>query len=437
MLPAPSSALLTAANVAAPVRRVPFVLLGRGAVARAVLRRVLAAAGHWRARLALELRLVAVATSTDTLVSASHVAGDHAGHESSCFDNCNDDDANTALDIPAVLAWMENRLLGAPSGAALVPGRPSHALVRAIAGAGGIVVDCTATDAVVPLLREWVLSCGGRAVLANKRPLAGPLADFAALAGPPAGARVAYSACAGAGSPFVAALRRVVNSGDVVTLIEGALSGTLGMLSAGLGRGAPLSALVRAAHARGFTEPDPRDDLGGEDVARKALILARTAGWLVEPSAVKVKSLVPLALRGAGFSGAPAAFAAALEGAADAAMAARVAEMAASGCVPRYLARVSPRDIRVELVPVPADKPLARDTDAASSSGGGGGDKDDGGANEDANSNAAGMATNALYIYTEMLGPARPLVILGAGAGADVTAAGIVADMASLLVGQW
>jgi homoserine dehydrogenase len=129
-------------------------------------------------------------------------------------------------------------------------------------------VDCTATDAVTPLIRQW-MEGGGGVALANKRPVSGPQADFDAFTSPAAGPRFGYESTVGAGTPFVAAVRRVVAAGDKVEKIAGAFSGTLGFLSAGLEQGKPMGALVKEAHALGYTEPDPRDDLSGMDVARK------------------------------------------------------------------------------------------------------------------------------------------------------------------------
>ena len=99
--------------------------------------------------------------------------------------------------------------------------------------------------------------------------------------------RVRYESTVGAGLPVVASLQRVISSGDQVTRVCGSLSGTLGYVMAQLqatpptesGSSAPtFSEVVQVAKGLGYTEPDPRDDLGGVDVARKALILARLLG---------------------------------------------------------------------------------------------------------------------------------------------------------------
>lgn len=85
-------------------------------------------------------------------------------------------------------------------------------------------------------------------------------------------------------------MRRLVAVNDTVHRVMGAMSGTLGFLMAGLQKGEqPWGALVNSAHELGYTEPDPRDDLSGTDVARKALILARTLGWKFEMDQIKVR----------------------------------------------------------------------------------------------------------------------------------------------------
>merc|ERR1712146_266711 len=90
--------------------------------------------------------------------------------------------------------------------------------------------------------------------------------------------KLGYESTVGAGTPVVHTLNHIIASGDKVVKIQGALSGTLGYLMSGLQDGNPFSEVVKEAKSLGYTEPDPRDDLGGMDVARKALILSRL-GW--------------------------------------------------------------------------------------------------------------------------------------------------------------
>ena len=227
---------------------------------------------------------------------------------------------------------------------------------------GCIVVDLTASDATVPaLLLAGAGDSGLKVVSANKKPFASSLATFEQLVLAPGGsARVRYESTVGAGLPVIAALQRVVGAHDGVSLISGSFSGTLGYVMSGLQEGKPFSEVVGKAKELGYTEPDPRDDLGGVDVARKALILARTLGMKLEMDDVKVEPLYPPELASLSVN----EFMAALP-TLDADFAARVAAAAAEGKVLRYAASVQPANdgtgggsLTVGLLPVGASTPL-------------------------------------------------------------------------------
>ena len=156
-----------------------------------------------------------------------------------------------------------------------------------------VLVDVTA-DETTPVVRD-ALTHGMDVVLANKRPLAGKgkeAEELLQLAGSN-GRRLRYEATVGAGLPVMDTFAKLVETGDEVVSIEGCLSGTLGFLLSELERWRKFSQALGAAMDAGYTEPDPRDDLSGTDVARKALILGRLMGFKGEPASVVTESLVP------------------------------------------------------------------------------------------------------------------------------------------------
>ncbi len=159
-----------------------------------------------------------------------------------------------------------------------------------------VLVDVTAADTRTYL--ERAISRGWDIVLANKIPLAGPQADVERLTTLATKKRITllHEATVGAGLPVIDTLRKLIDSGDRVQTIEGCPSGTLGFLFGELGRGNAFSDALRRASELGYTEPDPRDDLRGTDVARKALILGRVLGFRGELGDIAVESLVPAEL---------------------------------------------------------------------------------------------------------------------------------------------
>jgi aspartokinase/homoserine dehydrogenase 1 len=260
------------------------------------------------------------------------------------------------------------------------------------------MVDATAAD-TAPLL-EIALGRGFDLVLANKVPLAGDQSavDGIFVAAAVNGRRILNEATVGAGLPVIDTLRKLAESGDEVLSIEGCPSGTLGYLLGEVGRGVAFSTALRAARAAGYTEPDPRVDLSGLDVARKALILARLIGFRGDLDEVNIESLVPDALR----DGSTERFVDHLENL-DEEWSARVRDARDRGELLRYRARVTPKGITVGLVSVSATDPLAQLTGT---------------------DNQFSITTRR---YTQ------PLVITGPGAGAPVTAAGVFNDLLRLV----
>jgi aspartokinase/homoserine dehydrogenase 1 len=154
-----------------------------------------------------------------------------------------------------------------------------------------VFADCTAS-ADVASHYDALLRAGVSVVTANKLRLAGELADYRELMAAAPG-RLFYETTVGAGLPVIRTLGDLIATGDRVTRIDGLLSGTLGYVTSELAAGHPFSEVVRRAHELGYTEPDPREDLFGSDVGRKLIILGRLAGLELEPEQVAVEPLLP------------------------------------------------------------------------------------------------------------------------------------------------
>jgi homoserine dehydrogenase len=269
-----------------------------------------------------------------------------------------------------------------------------RALVDAAArdlGGPRVLVDATAADDMAPVHRA-ALQAGFHVVSCNKKPLAGSLADYRELqeAARAAGRLYLYEVTVGAGLPVIGTLRTLVDSGDRIRSIEGCFSGTLNYLCCGLDGGEPFSTVMARARQRGYTEPDPRDDLSGQDVARKALILAREAGHAIEFGEISLRPFCSLASIGDG-SGA--------SGDLDAEMEQRWREAARRGSRLRYVASVD-GGCGASLREVPAESPLARL---------------DGPEN--------------VFVFRSGRYDERALVVTGPGAGPAVTAAGALGDI--------
>ena len=268
----------------------------------------------------------------------------------------------------------------------------SYALTRPV------LVDVTADDTAPAL--ETALTHGMDLVLANKRPLTGRRGVSDALweTASARGRRILLEATVGAGLPIIDTYHKLIESGDRVERIEGLLSGTLGFVLSEVSSGVPFSKAVRSAMSRGYTEPDPREDLSGMDVGRKALILARLLGYPGELPRSSVESLVPNWARKLSLP----EFLDRLEQL-DAGWKRRVDAAAAEGTVLRYVATATRTKIAVGLRAVPSSSPLA-----------------------------AIKGSDNQVVFTTARYKANPLVITGPGAGAEVTAAGVLNDILRL-----
>lgn len=266
----------------------------------------------------------------------------------------------------------------------------SHAVSRPV------IVDVT-SDETAGLLHT-ALGHGFDVVLANKKPLTHAWTSYERLmaACKPGGPRLKYEATVGAGLPIIDTYQKLAETGDRVLKIEGCVSGTLMHIASAVSAGRPFSEAVREAVERGFAEPDPRDDLSGLDAARKALILARLLGY--RGSLPKPDDLVPKSLKGiplAQFIRKLPQF--------DADWAARTEREASRGRVLRYVVTATARSVSARLVAVDATSPIGALT-----------------------------GTRNLVAFTTRRYRTEPLVISGPGAGAEVTAAGLLNDIYSL-----
>lgn len=263
-----------------------------------------------------------------------------------------------------------------------------------------LIIDCTASAQIAAYYREW-LARGIHVVTPNKKANSGSMiyhrqCQEAARA---AGTHYLYEATVGAGLPIIQTLRDLRETGDEVTSIEGIFSGTLAYLFNVFDGRQPFSSIVRTAKQKGYTEPDPRDDLSGVDVARKLIILAREMGLTLEMRDVRIEGLVPGKLTDCGvaeFMERLAEF--------DATMAARYTEARAAGEVLRYVGRIDASGAAtVGLTRVEAGHAFA---------------------NIALTDNIVRFATRR---YCD-----NPLIVQGPGAGPAVTAGGVFADVLRL-----
>jgi homoserine dehydrogenase len=347
------------------MKRIQIVQIGLGSVGRELMRQILAQHDAIIRRYGFSIDYLAIADSTGMFFSG------------------------TPLPRETVLEILEAKAAGRTLAD---QGAPRHGSLGVLPiTAPGIAVDVSAYAGTTVILADAV-RFGHRVVTANKQPLCAAYPDFVTLT---ENGATRYEATVGAGLPIIGALQGLLDSGDEVLRIEAVMSGTLGYLCTELEAGKPLSVALREAHALGYTEPDPRDDLSGLDVARKALILGRTCGqpWTIEqipPEPWYPPGFAQLELD---------EFMARLEEL-DAPMAERVAAARAAGGALRYVASITPEGASVGFQIVPADHPLA-----------------------------SLRGPDNLFTFTTARYAERPLIIRGPGAGIAVTAAAVLADI--------
>lgn len=361
------------------MKRISIVQVGLGTIGGTVVEQIVANQAMWRERDGLDVTVAGILTTRGALVAGPdgiepgllreivtrRRAGSDLpaiGQELSirCVDSIDFDLNRLNLDRPIVM--------DAAAGIAT-----SDLGVQAIDASGGVVYSNKA-----PLAQDQSVASAGR------------LWDGARTG------TVRYETTCGAGLPVISTITSLLGTGDEVTGIVGCLSGTLGAIFSDIAQGEPFSRAIASAKEAGYTEPDPRDDLSGLDVARKALILARTIGRRVDLGDIAVESLVPDSL-------ADCSVATFLERIVDhdGPMADRHASAERDGMALKYVATVpSDGPIRVGIEAVPRTTVLG----------------------------ALQGPENIISIRTRRY-DRYPLTVSGPGAGADVTAAGMIADM--------
>ena len=345
-------------------------LIGPGSVGRALLEQIAAESGRLRDEFKLDLRLRGIMGSKKMLLSEQGIALEGSK-----------DAWKAALDaspIPADIGKFVDHLH--------VDHLPHT-----------VIIDCTADDSVAKHYAQW-LEAGIHVVTPNKKANSGPLAYYESLkeARRLGGSSYLYEATVGAGLPVIQTLRDLRETGDKITSVEGIFSGTLAYLFNVYDGKTPFSAIVKDAKAKGYTEPDPRDDLSGTDFVRKVIILGREMGLKLEMKDVQVESLIPAGLE----KGTIDDF---LNGLSkyDGEMQKRFDAAASRGKVLRYVGRLT-ADGKATVGVSELDKSHA----------------------------FANIAlTDNVVRYATARYNSNPLIVQGPGAGPAVTAAGVFADL--------
>jgi homoserine dehydrogenase len=250
------------------LKKISLIQLGLGGVGRALVQQVIENRERHAKQLGVRLNYVAPADADGLVLKKSGLS-------------------DQELAACMVLKANKGRLREMRKGQAW---NGDASLLAQIRSKNVIVVDVSASDRPIPVLqearrRDWGI------VLANKLPLAGSFKLFQELAH---SRLTRFETTVAAALPVISTLQLyLLDTGDNVKSIRGCVSGTLNMVCQRLENGEKFSEIIRDAKAHGHTEPDPREDVGGRDAARKALILARLLGYPLEFKDVDAESLYP------------------------------------------------------------------------------------------------------------------------------------------------
>ncbi len=263
-----------------------------------------------------------------------------------------------------------------------------------------VLVDCTSSKSVTSFY-PTILGASISIVTPNKLANSGTHKNYEHLKSLAFQKNVKYlfETNVGAGLPVIRTLNDLTFSGDQILRIEGVLSGTLSYIFNTYDGSVPFSKVVKTAMENGFTEPDPRDDLSGEDVCRKILILGREAGFILEPTNVLADMFLPdSCFKADTVKG----FFKELEKA-DGVMLDLIEKTKKKNQVLRYIASLEKGIAKVKLLSVGSDHPFY-----------------------------ALSGSDNIISFTTQRYKERPLVVKGPGAGADVTAAGVFSEIISI-----
>jgi len=341
-------------------------LIGPGLVGSALLDQILSQAERLRSDLKLDLRVRGIASSSEMLLAEGSIDLRRWRDEKAA--------RSEPLDLERFARHVNAEHL-------------PHA----------VIVDCSASAEVAGRYADW-LAQGMNVVTPNKKANSASYEFYEQLASArrTAGAHYLYEATVGAGLPIIQTLRDLRETGDEIRRVEGIFSGTLAYLFNTWDGSQPFSSVVREARRLGYTEPDPRDDLSGMDVARKLIIVAREMGLRLEIADVEVESLVPDALQGCDvdeFLERLSEF--------DTPMVERLERARSAGQVLRYVGSVDVEGhAKVGVVQAPLEHPFAN----------------------------IALTDNIVRFETERYDQ-NPLIVQGPGAGPAVTAAGVFADL--------
>lgn len=262
-----------------------------------------------------------------------------------------------------------------------------------------VFVDCTSSPEIASLYLPLVEN-NINVVTASKIAASGPYTHYQQIkrTARKKDVRFLYETNVGAGLPIIGTINNLINSGDKILKIEAVVSGTLNFIFSRISADVPFSQAIAEAKEAGYSEPDPRIDLSGTDVVRKLVILSRESNYDIEQYDVEISPLLPQNL----FKGSIDDFFSAL-GPTDEAIETRRREAEMRGCRLRYVARLIDGKASVGLEEVDSTHPFY---------------------------NLEG-SNNVIMITTERYRE-YPMIITGYGAGADVTAAGVFADIYSI-----